>query len=265
MRIREITEAPETNKTAGASPNQYSVDAKGNYTPLNKAPQPKVGDDLVNKFKSFFTTKSSSSGQMDRNKRNKPNVQVAKPNDQKGTLPNPDATNQKIKNFALKNIAGPKIQNKFAGIDGGVQPKATPNPNRFAGIDGGVQPKATPKQFKKLDQLQPLGPGDKDAKKFFVAKPDVIPPQNKKDTPSTPTPRPKSIKPSAPKKQGRVTYRTLAKLSGIKDPNKIFPGQKVTLPGGGSYTIKKGDTLSGIAQTYRLAQQAKRNNPKVEV
>ena len=247
MRIREITEAPETNKTAGASPNQYSVDAKGNYTSLNKAPQPKVGDNLVNKFKSFFTTKPSSSGQMNRNQTNKPNVQVAKPNDQKGTLPNPDATNQKIKNFALKNIAGPKIQNKFAGIDGGVQPKATP------------------KQFKKLDQLQPLGPGDKDAKKFFVAKPDVIPPQNKKDTPPTPTPRPKSIKPSAPKKQGRVTYRTLAKLSGIKDPNKIFPGQKITLPGGGSYTVKKGNTLSGIAQTYRLAQQAKRNNPKVEV
>jgi LysM repeat protein len=57
----------------------------------------------------------------------------------------------------------------------------------------------------------------------------------------------------------------LARLSGIKDPNKIFPGQKVTLPGGGSYTVKKGDTLSGIAQTYRLSQQAKRNNPKVDV
>ena len=257
MRIREITEAPETNKTAGASPNQYSVDAKGNYTPLNKAPQPKVGDNLVNKFKSFFTTKSSSSGQMDRNKRNKPNVQVAKPNDQKGTLPNPDATNQKMKDFALKNIAGPKIQNKFAGIDGGVQPKATPNPNRFAGIDGGVQPKAKPKQFKKLDKMEPLGPPvDRGRQQIKPAKTEPVP---------TPTPRPKSIKPSAPKKQGRVTYRTLAKLSGIKDPNKIFPGQKVTLPGGGSYTVKKGDTLSGIAQTYRLAQQAKRNNPKVDV
>ena len=50
----------------------------------------------------------------------------------------------------------------------------------------------------------------------------------------------------------RVTYNTLAKLSGIKDPNKIFPGQKITLPGGGSYTVKSGDTLSGIAQNYRL-------------
>ena len=50
----------------------------------------------------------------------------------------------------------------------------------------------------------------------------------------------------------RVTYATLAKLSGIKDPNKIFPGQKITLPGGGSYTVKSGDTLSGIAQDFRL-------------
>lgn len=59
----------------------------------------------------------------------------------------------------------------------------------------------------------------------------------------------------------RVTYSTLAKLSGIADPNKIYPGQKITLPGGGSYTVKSGDTLSGIAQNYRLANVAK---PKLD-
>jgi len=59
----------------------------------------------------------------------------------------------------------------------------------------------------------------------------------------------------------RVTYSTLAKLSGIADPNKIYPGQKITLPGGGSYTVKSGDTLSGIAQNYRLANAAK---PKLD-
>ena len=50
----------------------------------------------------------------------------------------------------------------------------------------------------------------------------------------------------------RVTYSTLAKLSGIENPDRIYPGQKITLPGGGSYTVKRGDTLSGIAQDYRL-------------
>lgn len=55
----------------------------------------------------------------------------------------------------------------------------------------------------------------------------------------------------------RVTYSTLAKLSGIKNPDKIRPGQKITLPGGGSYTVKRGDTLSGIAQDYRLGNIGK--------
>ena len=52
----------------------------------------------------------------------------------------------------------------------------------------------------------------------------------------------------------RVTYNDLAKLSGIEDPNKIYPGQKITLPGGGSYTVKSGDTLSHIAQDFRLGK-----------
>jgi hypothetical protein len=55
----------------------------------------------------------------------------------------------------------------------------------------------------------------------------------------------------------RVTYSTLAKLSGIENPDKIYPGQKITLPGGGSYTVKRGDTLSGIAQDYRLGNIGK--------
>lgn len=52
----------------------------------------------------------------------------------------------------------------------------------------------------------------------------------------------------------RVTYATLAKLSGIENPDKIYPGQKITLPGGGSYTVKKGDTLGHIAQDFRLGK-----------
>ena len=63
----------------------------------------------------------------------------------------------------------------------------------------------------------------------------------------------------------RVTYSTLAKLSGIKNPNKIFPGQKIKLPGGGSYTVKRGDTLSGIAQDYRLRQAKKSKSTDMDV
>ena len=62
----------------------------------------------------------------------------------------------------------------------------------------------------------------------------------------------------------RVTYSTLAKLSGIKDPNKIFPGQKITLPGGGSYTVKSGDTLSGIAQDFRLKKIGQPKSGKLD-
>ena len=62
-------------------------------------------------------------------------------------------------------------------------------------------------------------------------------------------------KPSASTKNpdgSRVTYGSLAAASGIDDPNKIGIGDKITLPGGGEYIVKKGDTLSKIAQDVRL-------------
>jgi|688.fasta_scaffold06617_19 LysM repeat protein len=39
-----------------------------------------------------------------------------------------------------------------------------------------------------------------------------------------------------------------ANQSTISDPNKIQIGQKINLPGGGTYTVQKGDTLSKIAR-----------------
>lgn len=41
--------------------------------------------------------------------------------------------------------------------------------------------------------------------------------------------------------------RKLAAANNIKDPNKIYVGQKITLPDGSIYTVAAGDTLSKIA------------------
>lgn len=46
-------------------------------------------------------------------------------------------------------------------------------------------------------------------------------------------------------------WQTLAQLNGLSNPDRIYPGQVLKLPGGsvdtGSYTVQSGDTLSGIA------------------
>lgn len=68
-----------------------------------------------------------------------------------------------------------------------------------------------------------------------------------------------------------TTYQTLASINGISDPDKIYPGQKIKISGGGGatyYTVKSGDTLSGIAKKYGTTYQklAKMNgiqNPNV--
>jgi len=52
----------------------------------------------------------------------------------------------------------------------------------------------------------------------------------------------------------RTTFTSLAKASGIADPNKIKVGQKITLPSGGTYNVVSGDTLSGIAQRVRTGK-----------
>ena len=52
-----------------------------------------------------------------------------------------------------------------------------------------------------------------------------------------------------------VNWKDIANANGIKSPYTIYPGQKLTIPGGSSttsktktYTVKSGDTLSGIGQ-----------------
>lgn len=46
-----------------------------------------------------------------------------------------------------------------------------------------------------------------------------------------------------------TTWQTLARINGIDDPNRIFPGQSIRLPTGGStiHSVKPGDTLGAIA------------------
>lgn len=61
-----------------------------------------------------------------------------------------------------------------------------------------------------------------------------------------------------------TTYQALASYNGIKDPSLIYVGQKIKIPGAGQqttakketvYTVKKGDTLSGIAAKYGTTYQ----------
>ena len=59
-----------------------------------------------------------------------------------------------------------------------------------------------------------------------------------------------------------TTYQHLAAINGIANPNLIYPGQVLTISGGGAsapqqtvYTVQPGDTLSGIAAAYGTTYQ----------
>lgn len=68
-----------------------------------------------------------------------------------------------------------------------------------------------------------------------------------------------------------TTYQELAELNGISDPDLIYPGQKIKVTGKASgssgkpssasrtYTVKSGDTLSGIASKYGTTWQKLRD------
>ena len=68
-----------------------------------------------------------------------------------------------------------------------------------------------------------------------------------------------------------VSWQSIASANGIHTPYTIYPGQVLTIPGGNtasslSYTVRSGDTLSGIAAQYgtsytRLAQINGISNP----
>jgi len=79
----------------------------------------------------------------------------------------------------------------------------------------------------------------------------------KVDTAATATSAPAAPTVQQPAKPSRTTWRSLAKLNPqIKNPDRIYPGQEITLPNGTKAIVSKGDTLSGIAQRYRLGGYA---------
>lgn len=91
-------------------------------------------------------------------------------------------------------------------------------------------------------------------------------------TPSQPTPAPQPSKPvqstttytvrkgdtlSGIASKYGTTYQELARINGITDPNKIYPGQVLKINGTASntstaqyYTVKSGDNLTKIAKAY---------------
>ena len=75
----------------------------------------------------------------------------------------------------------------------------------------------------------------------------------------------KAVEPKDKPKPARVTYQSLAKASGIEDPDKIRPGQEIKLPNGGVYKVKSGDTLGQIAQDVRLGKIADKSATKPDI
>lgn len=138
-------------------------------------------------------------------------------------------------------------------------------PGLLSKIGSGVKSVFTPKKKASINDLQPVTVTGK--KKPVPATSSDLQPvtitSKKRDVPDTLD----GVKISSQKKAGAkaITYQDIAKANKIADPNKIKAGQKIKLPDGSSYTIQKGDTLSGIAKNAgRLMNQANVRKPSID-
>lgn len=76
----------------------------------------------------------------------------------------------------------------------------------------------------------------------------VTPPAPAPTTPVTsPAPAPTTQSKTVGFGPNTLTSNELAAINKISDPNKIYVGQKLQVPGIGTYTVQRGDTLSDIA------------------
>lgn len=130
-------------------------------------------------------------------------------------------------------------------------PSAISSPVNTANVRGtnlppaGTQSAQTKVRPTVVDQLR-TAKADADAYKKVPQQ------QLRKDTHSAEKPIDAPKQPAAPKTSERTTWRSLAKLNPqIKNPDRIYPGQEITLPNSTKAIVVKGDTLSGIAQRYR--------------
>lgn len=168
--------------------------------------------------------------------------------------------------------ASPEVQANYA--KGGQSPN--PTDSLIANRMGANVPQA---DIAKAAQTRPEGPTATVPTATAPAAPtaDISVPdaqdfgsEPKKDQPTvttTPVPAPAAVTatpvaPAAPVTTrpayaGSAGSQAIQKLNpAIKDVNKIQVGQQITLPGGGTYTVKAGDTLDRIAAAQRAPAAA---------
>ena len=163
-----------------------------------------------------------------------------------------------------KSLASPEVQANYN--KGGQRPD--PTDALIANRMGANVPQA---DLAKAAQTRPAGPTATVPTATAAAAPTAAPTaaisvpdaqdfgsEPKKNEPvvtttPVPAPTPVTATPLAarPAYAGSAGSQAIQKLNPdlIKDVNKIYPGQQFKLPGGGTYTVKKGDTLDAIARS----------------